>query len=54
MFKTTCKVGGYVWDLGVDNECEENVVAAIVVDKLKLQTTIHPKPYLAGWISNGH
>ena len=39
---------------GVNSGCKENVVVAIVVDKLKLQTTIHPKPYLAGWILNGH
>ena len=45
IFHSTCNIGGRVCYLVIDGGSYENVVSQEVVDKLGLQTELHPQPY---------
>ena len=52
LFHTSCRVQGNLCALIIDSGSCTNVVAASLVEKLKLNTTPHPKPYKLHWLSD--
>ena len=50
IFHATCNIGGRVCCLVIDDGSCENVVSQEVVDKLGLQTELHPQPYKLTWL----
>ncbi|KAI0514121.1 hypothetical protein KFK09_010155 [Dendrobium nobile] len=50
IFRTRCTVKDCVCNVIIDSGSCENVVAAIMVEKLQLNTTAHPKSYALSWI----
>eukprot|EP00253_Pinus_taeda_P003923 PITA_03923 len=53
-FITTCKVQGKCCQMIIDSGNTVNLVSTDVVEKLKLKTTRHPKPYKVSWLQKGH
>ena len=52
LFHISCRVQGSRCVLIIDGGSCTNVVAASLVEKLKLATTPHPKPYKLHWLSD--
>ena len=52
LFHISCRVSGNHCVVIIDGGSYTNVVAASLVDKLKLTTTPHPKPYKLHWLSD--
>ncbi|PKU68079.1 hypothetical protein MA16_Dca027392 [Dendrobium catenatum] len=50
IFRIRCTVKDRVCNMIIDSGSCENVVAAVMVNKLQLATTEHPKPYALSWI----
>ncbi|PKU66848.1 putative mitochondrial protein [Dendrobium catenatum] len=50
IFRTRCTVKDCVCNVIIDSGSCENVVAAVMVEKLQLPTTEHPRPYALSWI----
>jgi len=53
IFHTRCTVEGKVCSLIIDGGSCANVASKIMVDKLKLTVTPHPKPYTIQWLNQG-
>ena len=54
IFHTKCTSHGKVCDAIIGKESCENVVAATMVEKLKLETKNHPQPYKLLWLCKGN
>lgn len=54
IFLTTCHIGGFTAKMVIDPAASENVIAAKAVQKLKLPTKHHSRPYKLAWFSNSH
>ena len=52
LFHISCRVLGNCSTLIIDGGSWTNMVAASLVDKLKLTTIPHPKPYKLHWLSD--
>ncbi|KAL5719094.1 hypothetical protein ACHQM5_011919 [Ranunculus cassubicifolius] len=52
LFKSRCLIGGKVCDIMMDSGSVDNYIASIVVEKLGLPVTPHPRPYKVGWINS--
>ena len=52
LFHISCRVVGNRYALIIDGGSCTNVVATSLVEKLKLTTTPHPKPYKLHWLSD--
>ncbi|XP_020673723.2 uncharacterized protein LOC110093239 [Dendrobium catenatum] len=50
IFRTRCTVKDRVCDVIIDSGSCENVASVLMVEKLQLDTTNHPKPYSLSWI----
>jgi hypothetical protein len=38
----------------VDNSSIDNLVSTQMVEKLELETIVHPSPYIVSWLQKGH
>jgi hypothetical protein len=54
LFKTMCKSQGKCCKLIIDNGRIDNLVSIEMVEKLGLQSEIHPTPYRVSWLQKGH
>ncbi|RDX93950.1 hypothetical protein CR513_23724, partial [Mucuna pruriens] len=52
IFHTRYLVQGKVCNMIIDEESCTNVASTILVEKINLQTTKHPRPYKLQWLSN--
>ena len=50
-FKTKCLIQGKVCSFLIDSGASHNLVSKEVINKLHLQTSPHPNPYYATWVS---
>ena len=50
LFHSKCTIGGKVCNFIIDSGSSENVIAEEVVNKLQLQTELHPYPYKLAWL----
>ncbi|XP_021758696.1 uncharacterized protein LOC110723661 [Chenopodium quinoa] len=54
IFQTQCTSHGKICDVIIDSGSCENVIAATMVEKLKLPTKDHPYPYKLTWLKKGN
>ena len=54
LFSFVCKSKGKCCKLVIDSGSTDNLVSIEIVDKLKLEKTIHPTPYKVSWLQKGH
>eukprot|EP00253_Pinus_taeda_P009769 PITA_09769 len=54
LFRTICKSKGKCCKLIIDSGSTDNLVSTEMVDKLKLERTVHPTPYKVSWLQKGH
>ncbi|WRX11629.1 Retrotransposon gag domain - like 10 [Theobroma cacao] len=54
IFHTRCTSQGKVCNVIIDSGSCENVIANYMVEKLKLQTEVHPHPYKLQWLRKGN
>ena len=54
LFRTVCKSKGKCCKLVIDSGSTDNLVSTEMVDKLKLERTVHSTPYKASWLQKGH
>ena len=52
IFKTIVRCGTEAWMLIIDGNSDMNVVSEAPVERLKLPTEPHPKPYKVVWINS--
>jgi len=52
LFQSRCKVKGQVCHFIIDGGSCNNIVSALLVEKLGLQTRRHPHPYHMQWLNN--
>ena len=52
LFQSRCKVKGQVCIFIIDGGSCNNIVSAVLVEKLGLQTRRHPHPYHMQWLNN--
>ncbi|XP_026434078.1 uncharacterized protein LOC113331593 [Papaver somniferum] len=52
IFRSHCFIEEKLCTMIIDSGSKENYVFAKLVEKLGLPVTLHPKPYLVGWINN--
>eukprot|EP00253_Pinus_taeda_P023587 PITA_23587 len=50
LFRTVCKSKGKCCKLIIDSGSTDNLVSTEMVDKLKLERTVHPTPYKVSWL----
>jgi hypothetical protein len=54
LFWTSCKTKDKVWKVIVDSGSTYNLVSIEMVEKLELETILHPNPYRVSWLQKGH
>jgi hypothetical protein len=54
LFRTACKTKYRVCKVIVDSGSTNNLVSIEMVEKLELETDIHPSPYRVSWLQKGH
>jgi hypothetical protein len=54
LFRTTCNTKDIVCKVIIDSGSIDNLVSTEMVEKLELETTIHPNPYKVSWLQKGH
>jgi hypothetical protein len=54
LFWTTCKTKDRVCKVIVDNGSTDNLVSTEMVEKLELETIVHPNPYRFLWLQTRH
>jgi hypothetical protein len=54
LFQTACKTKDRVCKVIVDNGSTDNLVSTEMVEKMELETIVHPSPYKVLWLQNGH
>lgn len=54
LFRTVYKSKGKCCMLIIDSGSTDNLVSTEMVDKLKLERTVHPTPYKVSWLQKGH
>jgi hypothetical protein len=54
LFRTACKTKDMVCKVIVDNGSTDNLVSTKMVEKLELETVVHPSPYRVSWLQKGH
>jgi hypothetical protein len=54
LFKTNCKMKDKVCKVIIDSGSNDNLVSIEMVEKLELETTIHPNPYKVSLFQKGH
>ena len=53
-FRTTCKTKDRVCKVIVDSGSTNNIISAKMVERLELETVVHPSPYKVSWLQKGH
>jgi hypothetical protein len=54
LFQTTCKTKDRVCKVIMDSGSTNNLVSTEMVEKLELETSVHPSPYKVLWLQKGH
>jgi hypothetical protein len=54
LFRTACKTKDRVCKVIVDNGSTNNLISIEMVEKLELETIVHPSPYRVSWLQKGH
>jgi hypothetical protein len=54
LFRIACKTKDRVCKVIIDSGRIDNLVSIEMVEKLELETTVHPKPYKVSWLHKGH
>jgi hypothetical protein len=54
LFRTACKTKDRVCKVIVDNDSTDNIVSIEMLEKLELETIVHPSPYRVLWLQKGH
>jgi hypothetical protein len=54
LFQTTYKTKNRVCKVIVDNGSTYNLISIEMVEKLELETIVHPSPYRVSWLQKGH
>jgi hypothetical protein len=54
LFQTACKTKGRVCKVIVDSGSTKNLVSTEMVEKLELETVVHPRPYRVSWLQKGN
>jgi hypothetical protein len=50
LFRTACKTKDRVCKVIVDSRSTDNLVSTEMVEKLELETVVHPSPYKVSWL----
>jgi hypothetical protein len=53
-FQTSCKTKDRVCKVIVDSGITDNLVSKEMVEKMELETVVHPSPYRVSWLQKGH
>jgi hypothetical protein len=53
-FQTTCNTKDRVYKVIVDSGSTDNLVSTRMVEKMELETIVHPSPYKVSWLQKGH
>jgi hypothetical protein len=54
LFQNTCKTKDRVCKVIVDSNSTDNLVSTKMVEKMELETVVHPSPYRVLWLQKGH
>jgi hypothetical protein len=54
LFQTACKTKERVCKVIMDNGSIDNLISIDMVEKMELETIIHPSPYRVSWLQKGH
>jgi hypothetical protein len=54
LFRTTSKMKDKVFKVIIDSGRTNNLVSTEMVEKLELETTVHPTSYKVAWLQKGH
>jgi hypothetical protein len=54
LFRTACKTKYRVCEVIVDSGSTDNLVSTNMVEKMELETIVHPSPYRVSWLQKGH
>ena len=54
LLRTACKTKDRVCKVIVDSGSTNNLVSTEMVEKLELETIVHPSPYRVSWLQKGH
>jgi hypothetical protein len=54
LFRTSCKTKDRVCKVIVDSGSIDNLVSTEMVEKMELETVVHPSPYRVSWLQKGH
>jgi hypothetical protein len=54
LFQTACKTNDRVCKVIVDSGSTDNLVSIEMVEKMELETVVHPSPYKVSWLQKGH
>jgi hypothetical protein len=54
LFRTSCKTKDRVCKVIVDSGSTNNLVSIEMVEKMELETIVHPIPYIVSWLQKGH
>jgi hypothetical protein len=54
LFQTACKTKDRVCKVIVDSGSTDNLISTEMVEKLELETVVHPSPYRVLWLQKGH
>ena len=49
IFHSKCSIQGKVYPLIIDGWSYSNVASTMLIEKLGLQTSVHPRPYCIQW-----
>jgi hypothetical protein len=50
LFRTACKMKDRVCKVIIDSGSTDNLVSIEMVEKLELETIVHPTPYKVSWL----
>jgi hypothetical protein len=54
LFRTACKTKDRVCKVIVESGSTDNIVSKEMVEKMELETIVHPSPYKVLWLQKGH
>jgi hypothetical protein len=54
LFQTACKTKYRVCKVIVNSDSTDNLVSTEMVEKMEMETIVHPSPYRVSWLQKGH
>jgi hypothetical protein len=54
LFRATCKTKDWACKVIMDSGSTGNLISTEMVEKMELETTVHPSPYRISWLQKGH